>query len=102
MASACQSMERSTSREANVAKTMAEEIRIHSQIGRDEKGQYCKGCQHRYGYAAERKLHWDASEHVAAALSAAGYGLVTDFREANLKAVTEEIANPLRQRDAES
>lgn len=34
--------------------------------------------------------------HQAAALTAAGYGLVADFRESNLKAITEEIANPLR------
>jgi len=62
-------------------KTMAEEILTHSQIGRDENGQYCKGCGHRLGYAAERELHHRASAHVAAALSAAGFGPVREAAE---------------------
>jgi hypothetical protein len=57
-------------------KTMAEEISLHSQIGRDEKGQYCTGCNHRYGYAAQRGLNLQACEHVAAMLTAAGFGPV--------------------------
>ena len=57
---------------------MAEEISLHSQIGRDEKGQYCAGCNHRYGYAAQRGLNLQACEHVATQLTAAGFGLVAD------------------------
>lgn len=59
---------------------MADAIRIHSQIGRDESGQFCKGCGHRYGYAAVRRLHSKASEHVAEQLSAAGFGDVRELQ----------------------
>jgi len=59
---------------------MAEEISLHSQIGRDEKGQYCAGCNHRYGYAAQRGLNLQACEHVATQLTAAGFGLAADAK----------------------
>jgi hypothetical protein len=64
---------------------MADVIRIHSQIGRDERGQYCKGCQHRYGYGAERVLGQRACEHVAQELSAAGFGPVQAARAEALR-----------------
>ena len=68
---------------------MADVIRIHSQIGRDENGQYCKGCGNHYGYAAERTLHRKASAHVAHMLSAAGFGPVQEAPD--LKRVRGEL-----------
>ena len=74
-----------------MSKTMAEEIMLHSPIGRDEQGQYCKACNHRYGYAADRALHQRASAHIAAALSAAGFGLVADAKAEALSKVADTI-----------
>jgi hypothetical protein len=70
---------------------MAEEISLHSQIGRDEKGQYCAGCNHRYGYAAERGLNLQACEHVATQLTAAGFGLVADAKAEALEEAAASI-----------
>jgi len=72
-------------------KTMAEEISLHSQIGRDENGQYCTGCNHRYGFAAERGLNLQACEHVAAMLTAAGFGPVKAAQAAALRDAAEDI-----------
>jgi hypothetical protein len=70
---------------------MAEEISLHSQIGRDEKGQYCAGCNHRYGYAAQRGLNLQACEHVATQLTAAGFGLVADAKREALEEAADWI-----------
>jgi hypothetical protein len=70
---------------------MAEEISLHSQIGRDEKGQYCTGCNHRYGYAAERGLNLQACEHVAAMLTAAGFGPVKAAQAEALRAAADDF-----------
>jgi hypothetical protein len=72
-------------------KTMAEEISLHSQIGRDEKGQYCTGCNHRYGYAAERGLNLQACEHVAAMLTAAGFGPVKAAQAEALRGAADDF-----------
>lgn len=72
---------------------MAEVLLIHSPIGRDENGQYCKGCNHPYGYAAERTLHQRACDHIAAMLTAAGFGPV---KEAGAVAL-EEAAREMRE-----
>ena len=72
-------------------KTMAEVIMLHSPIGRDENGQYCKACNHRYGYAADRQLHQQASAHIAEELSAAGFGPVQEAKAQALRDAAEAI-----------
>jgi hypothetical protein len=65
---------------------MADVIRMHSQMGLDEKGRYCKACNVSYGHSAERELRRSASDHVAAMLTAADYG---DVEEAKAQAWDE-------------
>jgi len=55
---------------------MADVTFMHSQMGLDDRGRYCKACGAHYGHAAETELHRRASAHVAAMLTAAGFGPV--------------------------